>query len=72
MDGVRELDIGSGIGSEIFGRGPGRPGRVESVQAMAGKFFHKAHPHTLTDIRLTLLTQIDIFWEKRVETLITR
>ena len=31
---------------------------------MAGKFFHTAHPHTLTDIRLTLLTQIDIFWEK--------
>ena len=31
---------------------------------MAGKFFHTTHPHTLTDIRLTLLTQIDIFWEK--------
>ena len=31
---------------------------------MAGKLFHTAHPHTLTDIRLTLLTQIVIFWEK--------
>ena len=31
---------------------------------MAGNFFHTAHPHTLTDIRLTLLTQIVIFWEK--------
>ena len=33
---------------------------------MAGKFFHTAHPHTLTDIRLTLLTQIVIFCEKIV------
>ena len=32
---------------------------------MAGKFFHTAHPHTLADIRLTLLTQIVIFWEKK-------
>ena len=32
---------------------------------MAGKFFHTVPPQTLTDIRLTLLTQIDIFWEKR-------
>ena len=31
---------------------------------MAGKLFHTAHPHKLTDIRLTLLTQIVIFWEK--------
>ena len=29
---------------------------------MAGKFFHTAHPHTLTDIRLTLLTQIRELW----------
>ena len=33
---------------------------------MAGKFFHTAHPHTLTDIRLTLLTQIVIFWGKQL------
>ena len=34
---------------------------------MAGKFFHStAHPHTLTDIRLTLLTQIVIFWGKKI------
>ena len=32
---------------------------------MAGTFFHTAHPHTLTDMRLTLLTQIVIFWEKK-------
>ena len=31
---------------------------------MAGNFFHTAHPHTLTDMRLILLTQTDIFWEK--------
>ena len=36
---------------------------------MAGKFFDTAHPHTLTDIRLTLLTQIDIFWEKPIQVL---
>ena len=35
---------------------------------MAGTFFHTAHPHTLTDMRLTLLTQIVIFWEKIVST----
>ena len=46
---------------------PGRPAGPAEVRAlaMAGNFFHTAHPHTLTDIRLTLLTQIDIFWEKR-------
>ena len=31
---------------------------------MAGNFFHTAHPHRLTDMRLTLLIQTDIFWEK--------
>ena len=35
---------------------------------MAGNFFRTAHPHTLTDIRLTLLTQTDIFWEKLIIT----
>ena len=44
---------------------PGRPAGPAEVRAwaMAGKFFQTANPHTLTDIRLTLLTQIDIFWE---------
>ena len=32
--------------------------------AMAGNFFHPTHPRTHMHIRLTLLTQIVIFWEK--------
>ena len=45
---------------------PGRPAGPAEVRAwaMAGKFFQTANPHTLTDKRLTLLTQIIIFWEK--------
>ena len=38
---------------------------------MAGKFFHTAHPHTLTDIRLALLTQIVIFWENVLHSVLT-
>ena len=46
---------------------PGRPAGPAEVRAlaMAGNFFHTAHPHTRTDMRLTLLTQIVIFWEKK-------
>ena len=41
---------------------PGRPAGPAEVRARAWPGnFHTAHPHTLTDIRLTLLTQIDIF-----------
>ena len=32
--------------------------------AMAGNFFHPTHPRTHMHIRLTLLTQILIFWGK--------
>ena len=32
---------------------------------MAGNFFHPIHPRTHIHIRLTLLTQIVIFWEKQ-------
>ena len=43
----------------------GRPGRLRSGHwPWPGNFFHTAHPHTRSHIRLTLLTQIDIFWEK--------
>ena len=31
---------------------------------MAGNFFHPTHPRTHKNIRLTLLSQILIFWEK--------
>ena len=48
---------------------PGRPAGPAEVRAlaMAGNFFHTAHPHTRTDMRLTLLTQTDIFWEKNFD-----
>ena len=42
----------------------GRPGPLRSGHRPWPGTFHPAHPHTLTDIRLTLLTQIVIFWEK--------
>ena len=34
---------------------------------MAGNFFHPTHPRPHMHIRLTLLTQIVIFWGKNVE-----
>ena len=34
--------------------------------AIAGNFFHPTHPRTHKNIRLTLLSQILIFWEKTI------
>ena len=44
----------------------GRPGRLKSRHRPWPGNFHTAHPHTRSHIRLTLLTQIDIFWGKKI------
>ena len=42
----------------------GRPGPLKSGHRPWPGNFHTAHPHTRSHRRLTLLTQIVIFWEK--------
>ena len=50
----------------IFRRGP--PGGRASYPYIAMNFFHPTHPRTHMHIRLTLLTQIVIFWERILST----
>ena len=58
--------IGSKIGSGIFGRRPGRPAGLKSVHSHGREVFSIHHILIPTPVtRLTLLTQIDIFWEKK-------